>query len=219
MARVVHGVLRRRECSAGADDGEAHPAGGAYAVDAGPEFLRSLASAYSAVGRDADAQRVLKSALDLPFPAGAKGLQVETQLQYASLLQAANRLGSGRARCTGRCLAADVANTQAWQGLVRVQHAMHADPQALQTLMSMPPANYETAMKDPGFQTTVASIYQSQNRLDAAQEILERSVNAQIAANQKPSTPVLLQLAGIYLSRNNADKAFPIYRRDADGES
>ncbi len=55
-------------------------------------------------------------------------------------------------------LAADVANTQAWQGLVWVQHAMHADPQALQTLMGMPPANYETAMKDPGFQTTVAAI-------------------------------------------------------------
>src|ERR1700751_3824697 len=48
----------------------------------GPDFLRTLASAYSAVGRDADAQRVLRSALELPFPAGAKGLQVETQLQY-----------------------------------------------------------------------------------------------------------------------------------------
>jgi tetratricopeptide (TPR) repeat protein len=57
-----------------------------------PEFLRSLASAYSAVGRDADAQRVLHSALDLPFPPGARGLKVETQLQYASLLQQANRL-------------------------------------------------------------------------------------------------------------------------------
>jgi tetratricopeptide (TPR) repeat protein len=176
-----------------------------------PEFLRSLASAYSAVGRDADAQRVLKSALELPFPAGAKGLQVETQLQYASLLQAANRLDQAGALYR-QVLAADVSNTQAWQGLVRVQHAMHQDTQALQTLMGMPPATYGTAMKDPGFQTTVASIYQSQNRLDAAQEILEKAVNADIAANQKPPVPVLLQLAGIYLSRNNPDKAFPIYR-------
>ena len=176
-----------------------------------PEFLRTLASAYSAVGRDADAQRVLKSALELPFPTGAKGLQVETQLQYASLLQAANRLDPAGALYR-QVLAADVSNTQAWQGLVRVQHAMHADAQALQTLMGMPPANYETAMKDPGFQTTVASIYQSQNKLDAAQDILEKSINAQIAANQKPSTQVLLQLAGIYLTRNNPEKAFPIYR-------
>jgi tetratricopeptide (TPR) repeat protein len=176
-----------------------------------PEFLRSLASAYSAVGRDADAQRVLKSALDLPFPTGARGLKVETQLQYASLLQQANRLDQAGALFR-QVLASDVSNTPAWQGLIRVQHAMKQDPQALQTLSSMPPTNYEAAMRDPGFQTTVASIYQSQNKLDAAQEILERSVNQQIAANQKPPTQLLLQLAGIYLTRNNAQKAFPIYR-------
>src|SRR5260370_553953 len=69
------------------------------------------------------------------------------------------------------------------------------------------------AMGEPRFEPTVASIYQSQNRLDAAQEILERSVNQQTAANQKPPTTLLLQLAGIYLSRNNADKAYPIYRQ------
>jgi tetratricopeptide (TPR) repeat protein len=90
---------------------------------------------------------------------------------------------------------------------------MQQDAVALQTLSSMPPSNYEIAMRDPGFQSTVASIYQSQNKLDAAQQIMERSVNAQIAANQKPSTAVLLQLAGIYLSRNDAAKAFPIYRQ------
>jgi tetratricopeptide (TPR) repeat protein len=187
------------------------PAGVRAQLMRDPEFLRSLASAYSAVGRDADAQRVLKSALDLPFPTGAKGLKVETQLQYASLLQAANRLDQAGALFR-QVLASDVSNTPAWQGLIRVQHAMKQDPQALQTLSSMPPANYEIAMRDPGFQTTVASVYQSQNRLDAAQDILERSVNQQIAANQKPAAPLLLQLAGIYLTRNNADKAFPIYR-------
>ncbi len=177
-----------------------------------PEFLRSLASAYSAVGRDADAQRVLHSALDLPFPAGARGLKVETQLQYASLLQQANRLDQAGALFR-QVLASDVSNTPAWQGLIRVQHAMKDDPQALQTLQSMPPSSYEIAMRDPGFQATVASIYQSQNKLDAAQEILEKAVNQQLSANQKPSVGVMLQLAGIYLSRNYPDKAFPIYRQ------
>lgn len=43
-----------------------------------PDFLRLLASAFSFVGRDADAQRVLRTALDLPFPANAAGLKVET---------------------------------------------------------------------------------------------------------------------------------------------
>jgi hypothetical protein len=87
------------------------------------------------------------------------------------------------------------------------------DPQALQTLSGMPPSSYGAAMRDPGFQATVASIYQGQNRLDAAQQILEKSVSAQVSAGQKPSTAVLLQLAGIYLTRNNPQRAFPIYRQ------
>ena len=177
-----------------------------------PEFLRTLASAYSAVGRDADAQRVLHSALELPFPAGGAGLKIETQLQYASLLQAANHLDQAGALYR-QILAADVSNTAAWQGLIRVQHAMKDDTQALVTLQNMPPSSYDTAMRDPGFATTVAAVYQSQNKLDLAQQILEKAVNQQISANQKPSVPVLLQLAGIYLSRNDAAHAFPIYRQ------
>ncbi len=177
-----------------------------------PDFLRTLASAYSSVGRDADAQRVLRSALDLPFPADAAGLKVETQLQYASLLQQANRLdqASGLYR---QVLAADPSNISAWQGIVRTEHALKQDPQALQALTSMPPGIYETAMRDPGFQQTVASVYQGSNRLDAAQEILERAIAQQTAANQKPSTALELQLAGVYLSRNNTQQAYPIYRQ------
>ncbi|MDE3104179.1 MAG: BCSC C-terminal domain-containing protein [Acidobacteriota bacterium] len=177
-----------------------------------PEFLRTLASAYSAVGRDADAQRVLHSALDLPFPAGAQGLKVETQLQYAALLQQANRLDQAAALYR-QVLASDVANTNAWQGLIRVQHAAKDDAAAARTLQAMPPASYDVAMRDPGFQSTVASVYQAQNRLDAAQQILENSVSQLTSNNQKPSVGVMLQLAGIYLSRNLPNKAFPIYRQ------
>ena len=177
-----------------------------------PDFLRTLASAYSAVGRDADAQRVLKSALDLPFPEGARGLKVETQLQYAALLQAANRPDQA-AGLYSQVIATDMANTQAWQGLVRVEHAMKDDAQAVDTLQRMPPSSYQLAMRDPGFQQTVASIYQSQNKLDIAQDILEKSISAQMTAGQKPSTAVLLQLAGLYLTRNNAQAAYPIYRK------
>ena len=188
------------------------PAGVRSQLMKDPDFLRTLASAYSAVGRDADAQRVLKSALELPFPTGAKGLKVETQLQYAALLQQANRLDQAQALYR-QAVETDLSNTQAWQGLVRVEHAMKQDDLAVQALQSMPPSSYQMAMRDPGFQTTVASIYQSQNKLDIAQDILEKSVAAQMQAGQKPSTAVLLQLAGIYLSRNDAQHAYPIYRK------
>ena len=177
-----------------------------------PDFLRTLASAYSAVGRDADAQRVLHSALELPFPPDSRGLKVETQLQYAALLQQANHVDQAAALFK-QVLVADASNTAAWQGLIRAQHALQQDAQALQTLQGMPPSSYEAAMRDPGFQTTVASVYQSQNKLDIAQDILEKAVNQQLTANQKPGAPILLQLAGIYLQRNDAQRAFPIYRQ------
>jgi tetratricopeptide (TPR) repeat protein len=90
---------------------------------------------------------------------------------------------------------------------------MKDDARAVETLQSMPPSSYQAAMRDPGFQATVASIYQNQNRLDVAQDILEKSISTQMTAGQKPSTALLLQLAGIYLTRNNPQAAFPIYRK------
>jgi tetratricopeptide (TPR) repeat protein len=177
-----------------------------------PDFLRTLASAYSAVGRDADAQQVLRGALDLPFPAGGEGLHAETQLQYASLLQQANHLDQAGGLYR-QVLANDPENAAAWQGLVRVEHAMSQDPQAVQTIESMPPDVYATVMRDPGFETTVAAIYQSQGKLDIAQDLLEKAIAQQTTSGQKVSVPVQLQLAAIYLQRNNPQLAYPIYQR------
>jgi tetratricopeptide (TPR) repeat protein len=177
-----------------------------------PDFLRTLASAYSAVGRDADAQRVLRTALDLPFPTDARGVRVETQLQYAGLLQQANRLDQA-AGLFRQVLSVDPSNTSAWQGLIRVEHAMKQDTQALQTLEGMPPGSYDLAMRDPGFETTVASVYQAQNKLDIAQSILEKAVAQETSAGQRPPIGVEIQLAGIYLAQNNSRQAYPIYRQ------
>ena len=177
-----------------------------------PDFLRTLASAYSAVGRDADAQRVLRSALELPFPSDARGVRVETLLQYAGLLQQANRLDQAGGLYR-QVLANDPSNTQAWEGLIRVEHAMKQDVQAIQTLESMPPTSYDVAMRDPGFESTVASVYQSQNKLDIAQSILEKAIAQQTTTGQKPPVGTETQLAGIYLAQNNARQAFPLYRQ------
>jgi len=177
-----------------------------------PEFLRTLASSYSAVGRDADAQRVLHSALEIPFPSGGEGLKVETQLQYASLLQQANRMEQA-AGLYRQVLVADPSNVPAWQGLVRVEHAAHNDALAQQALETMPPTVYDQALRDPGFMTTAASVYQAQNKYDVAQALLEKAVAQQTTAGQKPSAAVMTQLAGLYLQRNDAQKAYPIYRQ------
>ncbi len=177
-----------------------------------PDFLRTLASAYSAVGRDADAQRVLRSALDLPFPPGAQGLKAETQLQYASLLAQANHLDQA-AGLYRQVLASDPTNTLAWQGVINTQHSMHNDAAAIQTLESMPPGVYDQALRDPGFLGTAASIYQAQNKYDIAQSLLERAIAQQQTAGQKVPVPLQVQLASLYLQRNDAAHAFPIFQR------
>ncbi len=175
-------------------------------------YLRALAQALAAVGRDADSQRVLRAALELPFPADARGVEADTQLQYAGLLQQANHLDQA-AGLYRQLLAKDQNNTAAWQALVRVEHQMDQDAEALQTIESMPPASYARSMRDAGFESTVASIYQSQKRLDVAQDILEKSIAQQASTGQKISVPVEIQLAGIYLQRNNAQQAYPLYRK------
>ena len=177
-----------------------------------PLYLRALSSAYTSVGDDADAQKVIRVALDLPFPADARGLEAETQLQYAGLLQAANHLDQA-AGLYRQVLAKDQNNTDAWQGLVRAEHGLGQDEQALQTLESMPPAVYAKAMREPGFDATVAGLYEAQKRYDVAQDILEKAIAQQVSTGQKPSAPAQLQLAGVYMERNNPQQAYPIYRQ------
>ena len=77
----------------------------------------------------------------------------------------------------------------------------------------MPPATYEAALNDVGFLSMLGSIYQQANQFDVAQNLLERSARLQIAAGGQPSIPLQVQLAGIYLQRNNTDQAYNIYRQ------
>ena len=191
---------------------KAMPSGVRAELAKDPLYLRSLSSAYASVGRDADAQRVLRAALDLPFPADVRGVQAETELQYAGLLQAANHLDQA-AGLYRQVLLKDSSNNDAWEGLIRAEHQLNQDPQALQSLESMPPASYARAMRDPGFEATVAAVYESQQRLDVAQDILEKTIAQQLSTGQKPSPPVQLQLAGIYLERNQPKQAYPLYRQ------
>jgi len=177
-----------------------------------PLYLRSLASALSSVGRDADAARVLKAALDLPFSADAPGVLPDTKIQYAALLQQANHLDQA-AGLYRQVLSKDPNNIAAYQGLVRVQHMAGQDDQALQTLEAMPPDVYSKAMQDSGFDVTVASIYQAAHRLDVAQDILEKTLQQEAAESEKPAVSVEIQLAGVYLQRGNATQAFPLYQK------
>ena len=176
-----------------------------------PEYLRTLASVYQALGRDADAQRVLRSALDLPFPADARGVRADMQLQYAALLSAAGHKDQAEGLYR-QILEGDSTNTAAYEGLVNTAHDLGHDAEAYQVLQSMPPATYEAAMQEPGFQTTVAAIYAGQGHYDLAQQTLETYLANQQASGQKVSVVAEVQLAGIYLQHGDTEHAFPLYR-------
>ena len=177
-----------------------------------PDFLRTLASAYLATGRDADAQRVLRSALDLPFPEGGRNLKAETQLQYASLLLQANHVAQANA-LFAQVLSADNTNVLAWQGLINSEHALGNDRVALEKFESMPPTVNQQALRDPGFLLSVAAIYQANNKYDMANDLLERAIARQNTTGQKVPVSLQIQLASLYLQRNDAAHAYPIFQR------
>ena len=176
-----------------------------------PEYLRTLASVYQALGRDADAQRVLRSALDLPFPADARGVRADMQLQFAALLSAAGHKDQAEGLFR-QVLEGDSTNTAAYEGLVNTAHELGHDAEAYQVLQSMPPATYEAAMQEPGFQTVVAAIYAGQGHYDLAQQTLETYLANQQSSGQKVSVVAEVQLAGIYLQHGDTEHAFPLYR-------
>ncbi len=186
------------------------PAQVKFELNKDPEYLRSLAIIYQADGRDADAQRVLAQALALPFPDNGTTLKTDTKLQYAGILMEAKRYGQA-ASLYVQIVTANPTNVSAWMGLVSAHHEMGQDTLAISDVERMPPATYESALADPGFLSMLGAIYQQANQLEVAQGLLERSAKVQIAAGGQPSIALQLQLAAIYLLRNNTTQAYAIY--------
>src|SRR5580704_1469089 len=177
-----------------------------------PEYLRTLATIYHSQNRPADAQRVLAQALALPFPSSGSTLKADTKLQYAGILMEANRFDQAAEMYT-QILNDDAGNLSAWMGLVSARHELKQDNEAIADVEKMPPATYEAALNEAAFLSMLGSIYQQANQFDIAQNLLERSAKLQMAAGGQPSLQLQLQLAAIYLQRNNTDQAYAIYRQ------
>ena len=177
-----------------------------------PEYLRTLASIYQAQGRSEDAQRVLAVALSLPFPESGTSLKADTKLQFAGILMDARRYDEAAALYV-KILTDDPSSASAWMGLVSAHHNLGQDTQAIADVQKMPAATYESALADSGFLSVMSAIYQQANQYEVAQRLLERSAKLQIAAGIQPSVALQLQLAAIYLLRNNTVQAYGIYNQ------
>ena len=177
-----------------------------------PEYLRTLASAYQAQHRPADAQRVLAQALALPVPNNGTNLTNDTKLQYAGLLMEARRFDQA-AELYAQILVANPSSQPAWMGIVSAHHELGQDTAAIADLQKMPPSVYEGALGDPGFLSMLAAIYQQANQFEVAEGLLERSMKLEQTAGGQPSVALQMQLAGIYLRRNYTQQAYAIYHR------
>jgi len=182
------------------------------ALNRDPDYLRSLAAIYQAQGRAADAERVLALALQLPFPGNGATLQTGTRMQYAGILMEAKRFDQAAA-LYAQVVQSDSANVSAWMGLVSAHHEQGLEAEALSDVQRMPPDTYQNALGDAGFLAELAAIYQDANQYDVAQGMLERAVNLDNAAGKQPGIDLELQLAGIYLLRNNTQQAYGIFRQ------
>ncbi len=175
-----------------------------------PEYLQALAQLYQAKGDDAAAQKVLAQALALPFPDDGANLKTGTRLQYAGILMQARRYDQA-AELYKQVLNDDTNSLPAWMGLVTADHELKLDTEAINNVEKMPPAAYEAALSDAGFLTMLGSIYQQSNQLEVAQGFLERASKLQAQTGGGPALGAQIQLASIYLQRNNTAQAYALY--------
>lgn len=177
-----------------------------------PAYLKSLALADSSAGRNADAQKVLEDATKLTSGSGTAANKTELGLQLADA-QMAQGHPADAASIYGQMMVQDGGNVRAWQGMVQSEHAMGRDPDALSTYESMPSPVRQSAMRDAGFCISVAKMYEAAQKMDAAQDVLQTALTQETSAGQKPSAPIQMQLADLYIRRGTPQMAYPIYKQ------
>lgn len=176
-----------------------------------PGYLEMLVQDNLAVGRKAEADRVIAQALVLPFPNEGRDMPMEKQLQYAGLLMAAKKYEPA-IRLYQQVVAQHPENDGAWRALIAAQHQMKQDDAALASVGRMPQAVFDKQQTDAPFLALIGSIYQSQHELDRAQKYLERA----LSLDPSMQSGLSLQLADVYAGQGNPQKAYAIYRRVLD---
>ncbi|HEX4067740.1 MAG TPA: cellulose synthase subunit BcsC-related outer membrane protein [Acidobacteriaceae bacterium] len=187
------------------------PAGLRASLARDPDYLRTLATAYVAAGQDAEAQHLLLQALALKYPVSQELMRNQIMLQYAGLL-AQDKEFVQAAVVYRKMINADPNNVNAWQGMVSLEHLAGRDADAIAVVERMPPDAYDNALRDPGFLSMLAAIYQLENHPDVAQGFLQRAVKIYEDNGQALPIPLELQVAAVELERNHAPGAYSIYR-------
>jgi cellulose synthase operon protein C len=176
-----------------------------------PDYLRAMAQNDLALGRKAEADRIIQQALALPFPNEGRDLSLQRQIQYAALLMTAKKYEPA-IRLYRQVIAQDPESAAAWLDLIAAQHQIDQNDEALASIGRMPQSIFDQEQNNPAFLILVGSIYQSRQEWDRAQKYLERALS--ISPDTQPG--IALQLADVYAAQGNTQKAYVIYRRELD---
>ncbi len=176
-----------------------------------PYYLRSLAQDNLALGRKAEADKVVERALALPFPNQGRDLPADQQMQYAALLMTAQRYEPAL-QLYRQVVEENPGNIDAWRSLIAAQHQLNRDEEAIAEFGKMPQSVFDRVQNDAGFLVLIGSIYQTRHEWDRAQKYLERA----LSLGGVSSSSIELQLADIYAAQGNAQKAYTIYKRELD---
>jgi cellulose synthase operon protein C len=188
------------------------PASVKAALGKDPEYLRTLATIYQAADRTADAQRALAEALALPFPNNGTTLKADIKREYAGMLMQAGRYDQAAIFYT-QLVSDDPGELSAWMGLLSARHEMGQDTLAISAVAKMTPAVHESALANPAFLMLLGAIDEQAGQYEVAQSLLERAAKLQMAAGGQSSVQLQVQLAGIYLERNDTARALGIYQQ------
>lgn len=171
-----------------------------------PQFLETLASVYTQMGNQVQAQQTLAAALQLP---GSHN--VGTQLQYAGLL-VSDKNYNAAAQIYHDLLQNDSSSLQAWQGLISIEHLTGHDAHAVALVQQMPPVVYNNALDNPDFLSLLANIYQSQKHYNLARNFLNRAISTYSSRRLAVPVPLQLQSASLDLNTGHTSRAWSIYR-------
>jgi Tfp pilus assembly protein PilF len=175
------------------------------------DYLAILSSANKSIGDDAAAQRLIDRVQEVSARGGAQS--ASSQLRAAGLLMQQNNTDGATQLCRS-VLQTDRNNVEAWEMLVRAAHVSGDDVAAMSVAERMPEAVYKTALKDPEFLMTLATIDQGREQYEQAAKLLERARS--LGPEELADSPrFLLQQASLDLASGNPERAYSTYRKVA----
>jgi cellulose synthase operon protein C len=180
-------------------------------LEARSDYWSEMALAYYGVKQGSAGEKALQKSLETA-DAGDRSDALNVRLQIAGMLMESGQILRA-IDIYKQATQAQPNNSAGWQGLVGAYVRMRDYPHAKVALRSMPQSSYDMAGKNPDFLDLVATIYSAQGQCGEAEDLLNRSIALDKAADRQPAESTRLQLSNIWMREHNYERAAEAYRQ------